>query len=81
MEESRIGKLKVEMVMSDELREALMQLATARQDRVLVPMAVLRHVVVHHAQTPVTRCREMQFRRLTVDQLELVSASREALVR
>ncbi|MCY0870436.1 MAG: hypothetical protein OWT27_07580 [Firmicutes bacterium] len=81
MDEPRIGKLKVEMVMTDELREALMQLATARQERVLVPMAVLRHVVLHHAQTHVTRCREIQFRRLTVDQLELVAASRDALAR
>ena len=74
MNKTRIGHLRVELAMTDEMRQALMELATGHAATVVVPQAMLRHVRVHHVHTETSRLREVQYRRVVVDRLELCGA-------
>ena len=71
MHKTRIGHLKVELVLTDELRQALAELASGRTNTVVIPQATLRHVRVHHVHSEASRVRELQYRRVVVDHLEL----------
>lgn len=75
MHKTRIGHLKVELVLTDEMRQGLMELATGHAATVVVPRAMLRHVRIHHVHSDASRLREIQYRRITVDRLELSGAS------
>ena len=75
MQRSRIGHLHVELAMTDELRQKLMELATGSAETVVIPMAMMRHVRVHHLQSDATRVRELFYRRIAVDRLEISSGS------
>ncbi|MHB1630163.1 MAG: hypothetical protein ACYCVB_17635 [Bacilli bacterium] len=74
MHKSRIGHLRVELVMTDEMRQKLMELATGSAAAVLIPETVLQHVRVYHLQSDATRIRELHYRQVHVQRLELAVA-------
>jgi len=72
---TRIGHLRVELELTDEMRQRLMELATGNATTVVIPHAMLRHVRLHHCQTLASRIREVQYRHVTVERLELSGAT------
>jgi len=71
---TRIGHMRVELVLTDEMRQRLMELATGHATTVVIPQAMMRHVRMHHCHTPASRMREVQYRHVTVERLELSGA-------
>ena len=75
MHKSTVGHLRVELVMNDEMRQKLHELSTSQATSVIIPNAMIRHVMVHHLESGASRLREVHFRHIHVDHLEFVSAS------
>lgn len=75
MHKTRIGHLRVELELTDDMRQRLMELATGSASTVVIPHAMLRHVRLHHCQTLASRIREVQYRHVTVERLELSGAT------
>ena len=72
---SRIGHLRVELVMTDVMRKKLLELASGSAATVLVPEAMLQNVRVYHLQSAASRIRELHYRQVHVHRLELAAAS------
>ncbi len=78
MHKSKIGHLRIELEMTDEVRSKLMELASGQGDSVMISDALVKHVRVYHLQTQATRVKELEYRKVHVHRLEL-SASRPTL--
>lgn len=50
-----------------------MDLATGNATTVVIPQAMVQHMLVHHCRTQASRIREMQYRKVSIDRLELTS--------
>ncbi len=74
MHKTRIGHVRVEIVLTDEMRQKLMELATGNAAVVEIPQTLLQQVKIHHYESNASRLREAHFRQVAVDRLELVSA-------
>ncbi len=75
MHKSRVGHLRVELVMTEEMRHKLQELASGQATSVVISNAMVRHVMVHHVESGASRLREVHFRHVHVDRLEFVSTS------
>jgi len=71
---TRIGHMRVELVLTDDLRQRLMELATGNATTVVIPQAMMRQVRLHHCHTPASRIREVQYRHVIVERLELMGS-------
>ncbi len=80
MHKTRIGHLRVELVLTEEMKQALVELASGRANTVVIPQAMLRHVRVHHVQSEMSRVRELQYRRVVVDRLELAGGQPSVII-
>ncbi len=78
MHKSKIEHLRVELVMTEEMRHKLQELATGQATSVVIPNAMVRHVMVHHLESGASRLREVHFRHVHVDRLEFISTTHNA---
>ena len=75
MPKSRIGHMRVELVLHDATRRKLHDLITHKASSVVIPHAVIRHVLVRHVESTGSRVREMHFRHVHVDRLEIAASA------
>lgn len=74
MHKSRIGHLRIELEMTEDIRQKLMELASGQGHSVMINDALMKHVRVYHLQTEASRVKELEYRKVHVHRLELAAA-------